>query len=30
MYDFGPKITDKMKHIDAVIAIAAAMEQSNQ
>ena len=30
MYDLGPKITDKIKHIDAVIAIAAAMEQSNQ
>jgi len=30
MYDLGPKITDKIKHTDAVIAIAAAMEQSNQ
>ena len=30
MYDFGPNTTDKIKHIDAVIAIAAAMEQSNQ
>jgi hypothetical protein len=30
MYDFGPQARAKIKHTVAMIAIAAAIEQSNQ